>query len=100
MFCCRSRECGCKPHYYQEEDNGIVELWGEYRGEDGQAEWFTDKMFADVFRFESGMTPVGFCSIFFIMTTYTVNLGTSSYSTPYVAPIGYLEPIYPGSSRT
>ena len=44
--------------YYQEKDNGNVELLGEYRAEYGPAEYLADQML-DIFELESGVTPVG-----------------------------------------
>ena len=44
--------------YYQEKDNGNVELLGGYRAEYGQAEYLADQML-DIFGLESGVTPVG-----------------------------------------
>ena len=72
IFCCRDRGCGCKPHYYQEDDNGKTERRREYRAEDDQAECLVDEMLTDMFRFGSKVSPVGFCSFLFIMTTYIV----------------------------
>ena len=48
----------------------MVELLGEYRAKNGQAECLEDQMLADVFEFEGRVILVGLCSFFFNMTTY------------------------------
>ena len=41
----------------------------EYREEDDQAKCLADKIMADILGLESRMTPAGYYSFFFIMTT-------------------------------
>ena len=69
-----------------------MELLGELSAEYGYVDCLADQTLADMFGLETGVSPVGWFSFFFIMTT--VQPETSSYSLSYFAPIVHLDPKY------
>ena len=74
------------PLYYQEKDDGKVELFGKHRADDGQTECLADQMSAVL--------------LFVNYTTYILYPETFIYSIYCFATIDYLDPMYPSSSRT